>query len=259
MPELVHLASDRYDVCLPSVLADYDALRDAGKRVRLYIGPWYHGRGTMDRIYRADVDRWLRAAGGRDAPHEAPARVHVGGLDEWRDLPDWPPPDRSPTAWHLHPGGVLDPTSPPSESPPAGYRYDPAHPTPSVGGAVENLDGSAGAKDNRRLEQRPDVLTYTSDELDADLEVIGSVHATITLRATLEHLDVFVRLCDVHPDGRSVNLCDGIRRLRPHSPPPAAEGTRTVTVDLVGVAHCFRAGHRLRVQVSSGAHPPLRP
>jgi putative CocE/NonD family hydrolase len=120
---------------------------------------------------------------------------------------------------------------------------------------VENLDGSAGPKDNRRLEQRSDVLTFTSNTLDSDLEVIGPVHATITFRATLEHVDVFVRLCDVHPDGRSVNLCDGIRRLRPHSPPPAADGTRTVTVDLAGVAHRFRAGHRLRVQVSSGAHP----
>ncbi|MDR0360131.1 MAG: CocE/NonD family hydrolase, partial [bacterium] len=203
MPELVHLASGWYDVCLPSVLVDYRALRDAGKRVRLSIGPWYHGRGTMDRAYRADVDCWLRAAAGGTVHHDAPVRVHVGGLDEWRDLPDWPPPGCSPTTWHLHPEGALDPTCPPSESPPARYRYDPAHPTPSVGGAVENLDGSAGAKDNRRLERRPDVLTYTSNTLDADLEVIGPVHAPKTLRATLEHVDVFVRLCDVHPDGRS--------------------------------------------------------
>jgi putative CocE/NonD family hydrolase len=91
--------------------------------------------------------------------------------------------------------------------------------------------------------------------LDADLEMIGPVTATITLHATSEHVDTFVRLCDVHPNGRSVNLCDGIRRLRPLDPPPDANGARTVTVDLAGVAHRVRAGHRLRVQVSSGAHP----
>jgi putative CocE/NonD family hydrolase len=256
MPGLVHLASGWYDVCLSSVLADHRALRDAGKRVRLVIGPWYHGRGVMDRAYGADVDGWLRAAAhGTDAPGGAPVRVHVGGAGEWRDLPDWPPPGCSTTAWHLHPKGRLATTPAPSGSLPDRYTYDPAHPTPSVGGAVEPLDGTAGAKDNRRLERRADVLTYTSDTLDADLEVIGPVTATITLRATLDHVDVFVRLCDVHPDGRSVNLCDGIRRLVPIDPPPDASGTRTAAVDLTGVAHRFHAGHRLRVQVSSGAHP----
>jgi putative CocE/NonD family hydrolase len=115
---------------------------------------------------------------------------------------------------------------------------------------MENFDGKAGPKDNRRLEQRPDVLTYTSDPLAADLEAIGPVSATITLGASSDHVDVFVRLCDVHPDGRSINICDGIHRL--HSP---GSWPRTVSVDLAGLAHRVRAGHRLRIQVSSGAHP----
>ncbi len=205
---------------------------------------------------QADVYGWLRAAAqGSHAPGGALVRVHVGGVEEWRDLPDWPPPGCSPTAWHLHAEGRLATTPAPNGSPPNRYRYDPAQPTPSVGGAVENLDGTAGAKDNRRLEQRADVLTYNSDVLDADLEMIGPVTAAITLHATLEHVDVFVRLCDVHANGRSVNLCDGIRRLRPIDSPLDANRTRTVSVDLTGVAHRFRAGHRLRVQVSSGAHP----
>jgi uncharacterized protein len=135
MPELVHLASGWYDVCLPSVLADYRALRDAGKRVRLVVGPWYHGRGVMDRPYRADVDGWLHAvAHGTNALGGAPVRVHVGGADEWRDLPDWPPPGCSPTAWHLHAEGRLATTPAPSGSPPDRYRYDPAQPTPRSAG-----------------------------------------------------------------------------------------------------------------------------
>lgn len=257
LPDLVHLASGWYDVCLASTLADYREMRRAGKTVRLVIGPWYHGRGAIDKTYRDDVDMWLRAAAdGGGEPAGDPVRVHVGGVDEWRDLPEWPPPGYRPTVWHLHPAGALS-TDPPSASPPDRYRYDPARPTPAVGGAVENFDGTAGAKDNRTLEQRPDVLTYTSDVLAQDLEVIGPVAATIVFRSSLEHTDVVVRLCDVHPDGRSVNLCDGARRLRPGQPALADDGKRTVDLDLVAVAHVFRAGHRLRMQVSSGAHPRL--
>jgi hypothetical protein len=256
MPGLVHLASGWYDVCLASTMADYRALRQAGKAVRLVIGPWYHGRGAIDKPYAADVDTWLRAAGGRTgAPDGRPVRVHVGGAG-WRDLPDWPPPGYTARVWHLHPDGALAAAGPPP-SPPDRYRYDPAAPTPSLGGAVENFDGTAGAKDNRRLEQRPDVLTYTGEPLAHDLEVIGPVRATVVFGSTLEHTDVTARLCDVHPDGRSVNLCDGAARLRPGHPAPAADGTRAVDLDMVGVAYVFRAGHRIRLQVASGAHPRL--
>lgn len=257
MPTRVHLATGWYDVCLASTLADYRALREAGKQVRLIIGPWYHGRGTMDKTLRADVDSWLaQAAGDTPTPDGSPVRVHVGGLDQWRDLPDWPPSGYQPTAWHLHPGGALR-TSPVGESDPDTYQYDPGRPTPTLGGAVENFDGTAGAKDNRKLEARPDVLTYTSDPLTTDLEVIGPVTTTLTFRSTLDHTDVVARLCDVSADGHSVNLCDGARRAGPGEPKPAQDGTRNIQLDLAAVAHVFRAGHRIRLQVSSGAHPRL--
>ncbi|HZC26074.1 MAG TPA: CocE/NonD family hydrolase, partial [Actinopolymorphaceae bacterium] len=154
------------------------------------------------------------------------------------------------------PDGGLATRVPPG-SPPDRYRYDPAQPTPAVGGAMENWDGGAGAKDNRSLEGRADVLTYTSDPLDDGMEIIGPVTATITFRSTLEHTDLFARVCDVDTDGRSINLCDGIRRLRPNDPPVDDEGIRTVAIDLIAAAHRFRAGHRLRLQISSGAHPRL--
>jgi uncharacterized protein len=256
MPPRVHLATGWYDICLASTLADYRALRDAGKHVRMVVGPWYHGRGAMDKALRADVDTWLAAAGAGSEPGEGAVRVHVGGLNEWQNLPDWPPPGYETCTWHLHPGGVLA-THPGAESDADRYRYDPANPTPSVGGAVENFDGSAGAKDNRRLESRTDVLTYTSDPMTADLQVVGPVTANIVLRSSLANTDVHARLCDVAPDGRSTNLCDGARRLSPGEPKPAADGTRTVELDLTGIAHVFKVDHRIRLQVSSGAHPRL--
>ncbi|MFC5290289.1 CocE/NonD family hydrolase [Actinokineospora guangxiensis] len=257
MPALVHLATGWYDTCLASTLADYAALRAAGKRVRLIIGPWYHGRGAVDRPYRDDVDTWIDAAARDTSPTDsAPVRLHVSGADEWRDLPDWPPPGHHPTAWHLQPHGGLSP-NPAPDSPPDRFRYDPADPTPAVGGAGENWDGTAGAKDNRRLEARHDVLTFTSDPLPADLEVIGPVTASITMRSTSEHLDLVLRLCDVAPNGRSTNLCDGARRIRPDNTPPAPDHTRTVTIDLTATAHRFHAGHRIRLHISGGAHPRL--
>lgn len=256
MPDRVHLASGWYDICLPSVLADYAALRAAGKTVRLVIGAWYHGRGSVDRGYRADMDAWLDAVGDEHPPAGEPVRVYVGGGVGWRALPDWPPPGYQPCMWYLQPGGGLA-TSPAAPGAPDRYRYDPADPTPAVGGAMENFDGNGGAKDNRRLEARADVLTYTSDPLSADLDVIGPVTATLVIRSSLPHTDLCVRLCDVAPDGRSTNLCDGARRLHPAGPTPNLDGTRAVELDLLGVAHRFRTGHRIRLQVSSGAHPRL--
>jgi uncharacterized protein len=254
MPPRVHLATGWYDICLASTLADYHALCDAGKQVRLIIGPWYHGRGAVDKALRADVDTWLAA--DDTATNASAVRVHVSGRNEWRDLPDWPPPGCETSTWHLHPGGVLA-SQPAAESVPDHGRYDPAHPTPSVGGATENFDGSAGAQDNRELESRPDVLTYTSDPMSSELEVIGPVSARIVVRSSLQHTDIHVRLCDVAPDGRSVNLCDGARRLGAAEPEPAADDTRTVELDLAGIAHVFNVDHRIRLQVSSGAHPRL--
>lgn len=256
MPESVHLASGWYDVCLGSVLADYGALRATGKTPRLIVGPWYHGRGSIDKSYIGEINAWLDATMRGGVAVAQQVRLHVGGADEWRELSDWPAPGYQPTDWYLHPDGVLSTRRAP-ESAPDTYRYDPTDPTPAVGGAMENWDGAAGAKDNRKLEARPDVLTYTSDVLTDDLEIIGPVTATILMRSSLEHTDLFTRLCDVEPSGRSINLCDGVRRLAPNEPPADGDGIRTVELDLIGIAHRFRAGHRIRLQISSGAHPRL--
>lgn len=200
--------------------------------------------------------QWRDVATGRTPSAEPAGAVHVGGGVGWRELPDWPPPGFQPQAWHLQPdGGLSTSAAPPSE--PDRYCYAPADPTPAVGGAMENFDGNAGAKDNGKLEARADVLTYTSGALAADLDVIGPVTATIVIRSSLPHTDLCVRLCDVAPDGRSTNLCDGARRLRPDNPDPKTDGTHTVDLDLLGVAHRFGTGHRIRRQVSSGAHPRL--
>uniref|UniRef100_UPI00188F1EAE CocE/NonD family hydrolase n=1 Tax=Micromonospora sp. S-DT3-3-22 TaxID=2755359 RepID=UPI00188F1EAE len=168
------------------------------------------------------------------------------------DLADWPPPATG-TPWHLHAGGRLGP-QPPAASAPDTIRYDPADPTPSLGGPLL-VAQRAGPVDNRPVEARPDVLVYTSAVLTSPVEVVGPVHAEIHVRSELSYLDVFVRLCDVDRRGRSWNVCDGLVRIAPGRFPADPDGVTRVPVPLWPVAHRFAAGHRLRVQVSGGAHP----
>ncbi len=109
---------------------------------------------------------------------------------------------------------------------------------------------SSGPRDNRALEQRPDVLTYTSEPVTAPLTITGPVTAELFVGSSRPHTDFFARLCDVDPGGKSVNITDGILRLAGATEPP-----QRISINLWPTAHQFRPGHRIRLQVSSGAHP----
>jgi putative CocE/NonD family hydrolase len=191
--------------------------------------------------------------GETDLVSERPVAVHIqGDGGEWREFDHWPPPAITQTEWFLREGGRLTNDPPRAGSEPDRYRYDPADPTPSMGG-IGMLTG--GAIDNRALEARDDVLLFTSDELTEPLEFVGPVSATVHLESTLDHVDVFVRVCDVHPDGTSLNVCDALQRYTPDTIERDADGVFTATFDLWPIGHRFGRGHRLRVQIASGSHP----
>jgi uncharacterized protein len=244
-----------FDIFLPWMLEDYAALQAAGRDSQLIIGPWAHTSPGMLAAGTREALAWLRAHLLEDPRllDEAPVRIFVGGVGEWRRLQSWPPKSE-PLRLHLQPrGGLAAEPAPPSR--PDSYRYDPSSPTPSLGGP--GLLVSKPVLDNRPLEARPDVLTYTTEPLVDDIEVIGPVSAEIHLRSNIEHLDLFVRVCDVLPGGESMNVCDALERLVPGAEGRArpAEETRVVRLELWPTAHRFPAGHRIRVQISSGAHP----
>ena len=113
----------------------------------------------------------------------------------------------------------------------------------------------AGPKDQKKREKRSDVLTYTSEVLSDDLTIVGPLSTELHVRTSHDACDVFVRLCDVSPRGRSTNLSDGITHLRSESSTSAADSTRSITIAMWPTAHRFLRGHRIRLQVSSGAHP----
>jgi putative CocE/NonD family hydrolase len=256
LPAPVLMIGGWYDIFLPWQLRDYAALRNAGATPYLTIGPWTHGSGgLLATSVRESID-WLRAhlRGESDAIRDKPVRLYVEGAGEWREYDEWPPAGATTEVWHLHSGGGLAPAPPSAKSTVDTFRYDPADPTPTVGGPLL-LANAAGPRDNRPIEARADVLVYSSPVLERPVEVIGPVTATLYLRASSPYHDVFVRLCDVEPNGRSVNICDGLVRLRPGSHPEQPDGTIAITIDLWPAAHRFRPGHRLRLQVSGGAHP----
>ncbi|MGE5829748.1 MAG: CocE/NonD family hydrolase [Micromonosporaceae bacterium] len=243
-----------HDIFLPWQLRDYAALRAAGARPRLVIGPWTHGSVGL---FRAALRESLAFLGthlrGEPDHSRRPVRLYVDGGGGWRDLDDWPPPRLGRVAWFLQPEGALA-ARPPVPSDVDCFRYDPSDPTPSVGGPLL-VANQAGPRDNRELEARPDVLTYTGERLAGPLDVVGPVTATVHVRGSVPYFDVFVRLCDVAPSGRSVNVCDGLVRLRPGRFPVDADGFVAVEVELWPTAHRFAPEHRLRVQISGGAHP----
>src|SRR6202034_3776566 len=193
-----------------------------------------------------DSVAWLRAhlLDDRSLLRPDPVRIFVTGADEWRDLPAWPP-DTQPQRWHLQPDGALG-TEPPAASEPDRYSYHPGDPTPSLGGAV-GLQGTA-RMDNRVLEARSDVLTYTSTPLPDDLELFGEVTAALLVPSSRDHTDFSARRSDVYPTGASINICDARLRLTPGRPASEPDGTIRLRFPLWPAAHRLRRGHRLPLQ-----------
>jgi putative CocE/NonD family hydrolase len=247
------------DYQCPRLLDDYVALRAGGTPVWVRIGAGGHigggGEGGMTDAPLRWFDTYLKGLTGL-LPERTVTLEVLGEGGGWRDFDAWPPPATS-TKWLLRPEGALVNGAPPEAASagtdaPDRYRYDPADPTPSVGG-IGMLTG--GSRDNRELEARPDVLVYTSDVLDRALEIVGPVEADLHVSSSVDHTDFFVRVCDVYPDGRSMNVCDGLQRFTPSTIMRAPDGSFRVSVQLWPTAYRFAPGHRVRVQVSSGAHP----
>ena len=244
-----------YDIFLPWMVEDFHALRAAGRRPQLIIGPWAHTSPGLLGVSLREGIAWLRAhlLGDDRMVREAPVRVYVTGERRWRDLDDWPPPGATDRTLWLRAGGGLAGSPPPAPAEPTRFRYDPRDPTPALGGAT--LLERRPVRDNAPLEARDDVRVFTSEPLEHDLDALGPVRADIRFRSSRHDTDVFVRVCDVGGDGVSRNVSDGLVRLTRDAPERDPDGVAAVTFELWPTAHRFARGSRIRVQVASGAHP----
>jgi hypothetical protein len=257
-----------------------------GDRVpnRVLMGPWSHEeevetfRGDVDLSAGVTVirehelafyDRYLRDE-GNDWEERPPLELFVLGANEWRAEREWPLARSEPTPWFLRAGGRLDRGEPGADEPADRYAYDPVDPVPTIGGVNSVLTMTQGAQtpvrpgplDQRPLEARADVVSYTSDVLERDLEVIGPVEVVLYAASSARDTDFVVRLCDVHPDGRSIFVTEGILRARYRN---SDEGDSVELLEpgeaaayrirCYPTAIVFRRGHRLRLDVASSSFP----
>ena len=245
-----------YDIFIREQLADYQALVDAGGEARLTVGPWTHwwSDDLMAALHPESI-AWMKERMLGEAPQpRAPVRLYVLGANEWRETDAWPPRGTSTERWFLHDDASLSRSPPPESSGGRTYRYDPADPTPAVGG-MRFAQQDAGLKNNRVLDRRKDVLFYDTTPFERDYEIAGNVVAEVWVRSDRPSIDLFVRLCDVDSRGRSFNFSDGYRRVVLDTIARDAGGIARVTVELTPTAARFCKGHRLRVMIASGAHP----
>ncbi len=254
----VQLLGGWYDILLPWMLEDFAALQDAGRAPQLVIGPWTHIAPGMVAAGLREGLAWLRAHLLRDDRLLRPSRVRVFVTGElagspWRELPSWPPDAGERRLWLAADGHLQDvePTGEPGTG--DRYCYDPADPTPSIGGPV--LLAREPVVNNRALEARGDVLTYTTAPLPEAVEAIGPVRVELCVRSSSPHFDLFTRVCDVDAAGASWNVCDALQSVAPGRFEMAADDATRVAFDLWPMAHSFATGHRIRLQVSSGAYP----
>ncbi|HVQ49257.1 MAG TPA: CocE/NonD family hydrolase [Mycobacterium sp.] len=242
----VLLLSGWQDLFLEQTLAQYRRLREREVPVAVTLGPWTHTQ-LMSKggptVIRESLD-WLGAhlSETRTVERE-PVRIHINGHG-WKDLPDWPPamPER---VLYLQPTGRLGDAVPPDTAPASRFTYNPADPTPTVGGRLLSPEG--GYRNDTRLAERADVLTFTGDVLSSDLYVVGSPLLELSHSCDNRYNDLFVRISEVDARGRSRNVSDGYRRATPDS--------RNVRIELDAVAHRFKAGSRIRVLIAGGSHP----
>jgi putative CocE/NonD family hydrolase len=286
-----------YDPYVDSIFHNWNAIREYGESEdarmcgRVMIGPWSHDEPENTRMGDLDLgpeayrdlrreelrwyDRWLRNV-NTGIDDEPPILIFVMGANHWRYEHEWPlaRTEYRPFYLHsdgransLHGDGSLDP-EPPDEEHTDQYDYDPDHPIPTLGGvhSIQMMSAHAeepithGPVDQRPIERRDDVLVYTTDVLQDDMEVTGPIELILYVASSTVDTDFTAKLVDVHPDGRAMCITEGIIRARyRHSDrqPALLEpgAIEEYHIRLYPTSNVFLQGHRIRLDVSSSNFP----
>ncbi len=279
-----------YDLYSHNTFINFNGLRLHGRtpearQSQLIVGPWPHALSASTKTGDVDFganslydledlelrwfDYWLKGI-DNGIVGEAPLRLFIMGVNEWRDESEWPLARTDWQKWYLHSAGsansllgdgCLSPEEP-GDEPADHFVYDPDFPVQTVGGnnCCSPHIVPWGPYDQRDVEMRSDVLCYTSEPLETDLEVTGPIK--VVLYAATDGLDTdwTAKLVDVSTSGYAKNLCDGIVRARYRegfaAPKLLQPGqTYQYEIDLAVTGNVFKKGHRIRVEVSSSNFP----
>ena len=281
-----------YDLFLGGTLANYIGMKQRGGSAvarahqHLVIGPWSHINRTgmfpertygltaggnivdLDGMQLRWYDHWLKGE-ENGVEQDKPVKLFVMGLDQWRDEEDWPLPDTQFRPYYLHSAGHANSaagngtlsTEVPADEPEDTYLYDPRHPVPTTGGAILlSLAPVEGPRDQRAVEAREDVLCYSTPVLEKPVEVTGPIELVLYISSSARDTDFTGKLVDVYPDGRAEILTDGILRARyreSFTEPKLLEPGQIyeLHLDLWATSNLFKAGHRIRLEVSSSNFP----
>ncbi len=282
-----------YDIFQGGTIRNYLGMRArgagaAGRAATLMMGPWHHTLpfsslvGQVDMGFRSSpisidldgvqldwFDHWLKGK-ANGAADGAPVRLYVMGRNEWRDEKAWPLPGTEWRRYYLHSRGRANSahgdgalaTDAPGAEPADSFLYNPLNPVPTAGGGLCCYPNSVpgGAFDQTMVEHRGDVLVYSTEPLAEDLEVIGPVKFTLYASSSAPDTDFTAKLVDVGPCGFARNLTDGILRARVRESQASPRLMRPgqiyeFTIDLWSTANLFKAGHRIRLEVSSSNFP----
>ena len=277
-----------YDALLNGTLANFSGLRAraaterARRNQRLIVGPWTHAGPTPSSTRIGDVAfgpdagldafeltvRWFEHWLGTEQLNDfagPPVRIFVMGENRWRDEVEWPLARARPTSFYLTSGGRantfrgdgrLTVEQPAGSAPADTFTYDPTDPVPSG----PSSGYSRAPSDQRPIEERRDVLVYTTAPLTTPVEVTGPVTLELWASSSARDTDFTGRLVDVHPDGTARALTDGILRARyreSRSSPKLLDANQPYrfTIALGATSNLFAAGHRIRLEVSSSNFP----
>jgi len=278
-----------YDIFLEGTLRNFSGMRARGKSMRarekqrLIVGPWLHG--LFDRVV-GEVDfgpgvlpdavdlggvhlQWFDHCLGAQPDKGTPVRIFVMGANVWRNENEWPLARAVPTPYFLTNGGSANSlrgngqllTHPPAREASDVFLYNPERPVPTWGGCTLMPGAqSAGPRDQRPVEERDDVLVYTSTPLAEATEVTGPVEAVIYAATDGRDTDWTAKLVAVAPDGRALNLCDGIVRARYRNSlarPDLLDLGRVYEyrIRLGSTSYVFAPGFRIRLEISSSNFP----
>ena len=219
----------------------------------------------LDRFTK-DVEDQVAAAYDNGNPH---VRYFAMGENEWRQAEHWPPEGAGTKTLYLTSGGHANSlhgdgkliTEPAPVGASDHFTYDPANPVPTKGGNFCCLGNEPeGPFDQRSVEARQDVLVYTSEVLKEPLDVAGFIQVKLFVSSDAKDTDFTVKLVDVHPDGRAYNLDDAILRARYREgfdKKVLMEKDEVYEIELgpLSTANVFKAGHRVRIEVSSSNFP----